>query len=68
MRRYRAPLSGPDTFFAVRSWAGCITNMSGFDLRQAQGARIEFSVKLLPYTGNDHWVEDALIDLRKCLH
>jgi hypothetical protein len=29
-------LSGPDTFFAVRSWAGCITNTLGFDLRQAQ--------------------------------
>ena len=27
---------GPDTFFAVRSWAGCITNTLGFDLRQAQ--------------------------------
>jgi hypothetical protein len=26
----------PDIFFAARSWAGCITNMSGFDLRQAQ--------------------------------
>jgi hypothetical protein len=35
MRRYRAPLSGPD-IFAVRSWAGCITNMFGFELRQAQ--------------------------------
>lgn len=23
-------------FFAVLSWAGCITNISGFDLRQAQ--------------------------------
>ena len=34
----RAPLSGPDIFFAARSWAGCITNMSGFDLRQAQPA------------------------------
>jgi hypothetical protein len=33
---YRAPLSMPDIFFAARSWAGCITNMSGFDLRQAQ--------------------------------
>jgi hypothetical protein len=33
MRRYRAPLV---TFFAVLSWADCITNISGFDLRQAQ--------------------------------
>jgi hypothetical protein len=26
----------PGIFFAVRSWADCITNMFGFDLRQAQ--------------------------------
>jgi hypothetical protein len=24
------------TFFAFRSWAGCIISMSGFNLRQAQ--------------------------------
>jgi hypothetical protein len=38
MRPYRAPLGPSVTFFAVLSWAGCITNMSGFDLRQAQDA------------------------------
>ena len=38
MRPYRAPLGPSVTFFAVLSWAGCITNMSGFDLRQAQGS------------------------------
>ncbi len=32
----RAPSRPLVTFFAVRSWAGCITNISGFDLRQAQ--------------------------------
>jgi hypothetical protein len=26
----------PGPFFAARSWAGCTTNMFGFDLRQAQ--------------------------------
>lgn len=29
--------------------------------------RIEFSVKLLPYTGSDAWVEDAIHRLRACL-
>jgi hypothetical protein len=29
--------------------------------------RIEFSVKLLPYVGTDHWVEGALLDLKACL-
>src|ERR1700692_3119875 len=36
MRRSRAPLNQPGAFFAARSWAGCTTNMFGFDLRQAQ--------------------------------
>src|ERR1700687_406977 len=36
MHQYRAPFRELDTFFAVRSWVDCITNMSGFDLRQAQ--------------------------------
>src|ERR1700724_219446 len=37
MRRSRAPSNWPGPFFAARSWAGCTTNMFGFDLRQAQG-------------------------------
>jgi hypothetical protein len=36
MRRYRAPQRGPRVFFADQSSADCITNMSGFDFRQAQ--------------------------------
>ena len=36
MHRYRAPSIAPGTFFVAQSWAGCITNMPGFNLRQAQ--------------------------------
>jgi hypothetical protein len=36
MRRFRAPSSGLDKFFAAQFSAGYITNISGFDLRQAQ--------------------------------
>jgi hypothetical protein len=36
IRPYRVLLRGQGVFFAVRSLADCITNMSGFDLRQAQ--------------------------------
>ena len=36
MRPYRVPFGPSVTFFAARSWAGYITNMSGFDLRQGQ--------------------------------
>src|SRR3984893_6784889 len=37
MRRSRAPSIAPGTFFVAQPWADCITNMPGFNLRQAQG-------------------------------
>jgi hypothetical protein len=37
MRRSPVPPNSPGTFFVAQSWAGCITNMPGFNLRQAQG-------------------------------
>src|SRR4051794_1836206 len=36
MRPYRARFRGQGVFFAFQSRAGCITNIFGFDLRQAQ--------------------------------
>ena len=36
MRPYRARFREQGAFFAFQSWAGCITNIFGFDLRQAQ--------------------------------
>src|ERR1700723_2724221 len=36
MRRSRVPSIAPGAFFVAQSWADCITNMAGFDLRQAQ--------------------------------
>ena len=38
MHRSRAPSIAPGTFFVAQPWADCITNMPGFDLRQAQVA------------------------------
>lgn len=35
--------------------------------RVAFDKRIEFDVNLIPYTGNDAWVENTLIDIKKCL-
>src|SRR3984893_11452352 len=35
MQRSRAPSIAPGTFFVAQPWAGCITNMPGFNLRQA---------------------------------
>src|SRR5258707_13030569 len=39
IRRSHAPSIGPETFFASQFSAACTTNISGFDLRQAQGWR-----------------------------
>ena len=36
MHRFRAPSIAPGTFFVAQPWADCITNMPGFNLRQAQ--------------------------------
>jgi hypothetical protein len=36
MHRSRGPSIGPDTFFVAQSWADSITDMPGFNLRQAQ--------------------------------
>src|SRR3981081_2544875 len=38
MHRSRAPSIAPGTFFVAQSWADFITDMPGFDLRQAQGS------------------------------
>lgn len=35
--------------------------------REAFDGRLEFDVTILPYTGNDSWVEGALVDARECL-
>jgi hypothetical protein len=36
MHRSRAPSIAPGAFFVARSWADCITDIAGFNLRQAQ--------------------------------
>src|ERR1700736_3111330 len=41
MHRSRAPSIALGTLFVAQSWAGCITNMPGFDLRQAQHTGLE---------------------------
>ena len=51
MRPYRARFREQGVFFAFQSWAGCITNIFGFDLRQAQ-ARISASSSFLAATMN----------------
>src|ERR1700733_1274784 len=40
MYRSRAPSIAPGTFFVAQPWADCITNIPGFNLRQAQVDRL----------------------------
>lgn len=35
--------------------------------RQAFDKRIEFDINLIPYEGNDGWVEDTLLKIKDCL-
>jgi len=35
--------------------------------REAFDGKLEFDVKLIPYTGSDKWVEGTLLDMKKCL-
>ncbi len=36
--------------------------------RKAFDGKLEFDIDLLPYTGNDSWVEKTLIEIKKCLN
>jgi len=29
--------------------------------------KLEFEIKLIPYTGSDKWVEETLLEMKKCL-
>ena len=52
MHRSRAPSIAPGTFFVAQSWADFITDMPGFDLRQAQGRRVHGRRGLRPGESN----------------
>jgi putative SOS response-associated peptidase YedK len=54
MHRSRAPSIAPGTFFVAQSWADCITNMAGFNLRQAQVPFNSFS-EFNKAEGGDIW-------------
>lgn len=35
--------------------------------REAFDGKLEFDVKIIPYTGSDKWIEKNLLDIKKCL-
>ncbi|MEK7597834.1 MAG: PD-(D/E)XK nuclease family protein [Patescibacteria group bacterium] len=36
--------------------------------KEAFDGKLEFDVKIIPYTGDDSWVEKTIIDIHKCLN
>jgi CRISPR/Cas system-associated exonuclease Cas4 (RecB family) len=48
------------------SETGYFVYCNGQDAEAFDG-RIEFAVKLLPYTGSDYWIEDVIYALKNCL-
>jgi hypothetical protein len=56
MRQYRALLRGQGTSIVGLYWAGCIINMSGFDLRQAQAGHGPRCARLGELIVEDSWL------------
>lgn len=52
--------------FAV-SPTGYFVYVNGKSDAEAFDAKLEFDLELIPYTGNDAWVESAIFDLKKML-
>ena len=46
---------------------GYFVYVNGKTDREAFDGRLEFDVKIIPYTGKDDWIESALFDIKKCL-
>lgn len=46
---------------------GYFVYVNGRRDREAFDGKLEFIVKLIPYTGSDAWVEETLFDVKKCL-
>lgn len=52
--------------FAV-SDTGYFVYANGNKENKSFDGKLEFDVKLIPYTGNDAWVEKTIFDIKKCL-
>ncbi|MFZ2975271.1 MAG: PD-(D/E)XK nuclease family protein [Candidatus Moraniibacteriota bacterium] len=49
------------------STTGYFVYCNGDKDKEAFDGKLEFNVKVIPYVGDDSWVEGALIDAKKCL-
>ena len=46
---------------------GYFVYCNGTTDREAFDGRLEFNIKLIPYEGNDSWIEDTLHNIQACL-
>jgi len=46
---------------------GYFVYVNGKTDRKAFDAKLEFDIKLIPYTGNDQWVEKTIVEAHDCL-
>ena len=47
---------------------GYFVYVNGKKDMEAFDGRLEFDVKLIPYTGSDNWIEQTILDISKCLN
>ena len=47
---------------------GYFVYCNGKSDREAFDAKLDFDITLIPYTGDDSWVEQALVNAHKCLN
>jgi len=52
--------------FAV-SDTGYFVYANGQTDREAFDGKLEFDIKLIPYTGNTDWIEETILSIKKCL-
>ena len=46
---------------------GYFVYCNGMTGREAFDAKLEFDIKVIPYTGDDSWVEEKLFEIQRCL-
>ncbi len=47
---------------------GYFVYVNGKKDRKAFDARLDFDIKLIPYTGKDNWIEQTILDIHACLN
>jgi len=52
--------------FAV-SKTGYFVYCNGVTDKEAFDGKLEFDIKIIPYTGDDSWIEGTIFEIKKCL-